>query len=109
MTMTLAIALTLLAPLQDPTGAALGRLSKSPRHHAWVDVASGARKVRCFVAFPEAKDKVHAVVVVHENKGLTEWVRAVADRLAEAGYLALAPDLLSGRGPEGGNTESFAS
>ena len=107
--MSLVIALALGTMLQDPTGAALGRLAESPRHHEWVDVASGARKVRCFVAFPEKKEKVTAVIVIHENKGLTEWVRSVADRLAEEGYLALAPDFLSGRGPEGGNTDAFAS
>ena len=83
-------------------------LSKSPRHHEWVDVKSGARSVRAFVAYPESKQKATAVVVIHENKGLTDWVRSVADQLAAAGYLAIAPDLLSGMGPGGGNTEAFA-
>jgi dienelactone hydrolase len=48
------------------------------------------------------------VLVIHENKGLTDWVRSVADRVAEAGYIAIAPDLLSGKGPNGGGTDSFA-
>jgi carboxymethylenebutenolidase len=52
---------------------------------------------------------VPAVLVIHENKGLTDWVRSVADQLAEAGYVAIAPDLLTGKGPAGGNTESFPS
>jgi carboxymethylenebutenolidase len=47
------------------------------------------------------------VLVIHENKGLTDWVRSVADQLAEAGHIAIAPDLLSGKGPGGGNTDSF--
>jgi carboxymethylenebutenolidase len=85
------------------------RLDDSPRHHEWIDVASGDHKVRCFVVYPEVKDKVAAVLVIHENKGLTDWVRSVADQLAEAGYLAIAPDMLTGKGPEGGNTDSFAS
>lgn len=119
--MSLVIALALLAPLQNPTQAnpvqtkppqtdpVQARLASSPRHHEWVEVASGARKVRCFVVFPEVKAKVPAVLVIHENKGLSDWVRSVADRLAEEGFVALAPDLLSGHGPEGGNTDAFAS
>jgi carboxymethylenebutenolidase len=84
-------------------------LEASPRHHEWVEVAQGERKVRCFVAFPEVAKKAPAVLVIHENKGLTDWVRSVADQLAAKGFLAIAPDLLSGAGPEGGDTTSFAS
>jgi len=93
-------------PTQDPAKA---RLESSRRHHEWIDVKSGERSVRTFVVFPEVKAKVQAVIVIHENRGLTDWARSVADRLAEAGYVALAPDLLSGAGPEGGDTSSFAS
>jgi carboxymethylenebutenolidase len=85
------------------------RLNNSPRHHEWVDVDSGGRKLRCFQVFPEVSGKATAVIVIHENKGLTDWVRMVADSLAEAGYVAIAPDLLSGAGPGGGNTDSFPS
>jgi len=85
------------------------KLDKSPRHHDWVDVKNGDRKVKCFVAFPEVKNKATAVVVIHENKGLTDWVRLLADELAEAGYIAIAPDMLSGMGPKGGNSDSFKS
>ncbi|MBN1476828.1 dienelactone hydrolase family protein [Candidatus Sumerlaeota bacterium] len=87
----------------------LERLEQSPRHHEWIDVASGERTVRCFVAYPEVDQPASAVLVIHENRGLTDWVRGVADRLAEAGHIAIAPDLLSGMGPEGGNTAAFAS
>lgn len=94
-------------PEADPVAE---RLENSPRHHEWVDVAAGAsRKVRAFVAYPEVDRPVTAVVVIHENRGLTDWVRSVADQLAEAGYVAIAPDLLSGRGPEGGGTDTFAT
>ena len=85
------------------------RLEKSPRHHEWVEVKNGARKVACFLVFPEVKDKATAVVVIHENKGLTDFARGVADQLAEAGYIAIAPDCISGMGPKGGNTDSFPS
>jgi carboxymethylenebutenolidase len=85
------------------------RLDNSPRHHEWVDVDSGGRKLRCFQVFPEVSGKVTAVIVIHENKGLTDWVRSVADELAEAGFVAVAPDFLSGAGPGGGNTDAFPS
>lgn len=94
------------APAQDSVKQ---RLDKSPRHHEWVEVKNGDRKVACFVVFPEVKDKATAVIVIHENKGLTDWVRGVADQVAEAGYIAVAPDCLSGMGPKGGNTDAFAS
>ena len=86
------------------------RLNNTPRHHEWVTIETLAgRKVKTFVVFPEVKDKATAVIIIHENKGLTDWERSVADRIAEAGYVALAPDFLSGAGPDGGGTSSFAS
>lgn len=106
--MHLALALTLLAPLANQDAAAQ-RLDTSPRHGEWVELEREGRKLACFVVFPEVKDKAPAVLVIHENKGLTDWVRSVADQLAEAGYVAIAPDLLSGAGPEGGHTDSFAN
>jgi len=98
--------LVLFAAGQDPVKE---RLDKSPRHHEWIEVKRGEHAVHCFVTYPEVKDKATAVLVIHENKGLTDWVRAVADQLAEAGYIAIAPDLLSGLGAGGGKTDSFAS
>jgi carboxymethylenebutenolidase len=83
---------------------AKARLDKSPRHLEWVKVKQGSREVNCFVAYPEVKDKAPAVIVIHEIFGLTDWVRGVADQLAEAGYVAIAPDLLSGSAPNGGGT-----
>jgi carboxymethylenebutenolidase len=83
------------------------RLEKSPRRQEWVDVKAGPRSVRSFLVHPEVQEKATAVVVIHENQGLTDWARSVADQLAEAGYLAIAPDLLSGMAPNGGNTDDF--
>jgi carboxymethylenebutenolidase len=85
------------------------RLEKSPRHLEWVTVKQGDREVKCFLAFPEVKEKATAVVVIHEIFGLTDWVRGVADQLAEAGYIAIAPDLLSGAAPGGGGTTELGS
>jgi carboxymethylenebutenolidase len=88
---------------------AKARLEKSPRHLEWVKVKHGDREVNCFIAYPEIKDKATAVVVIHEIFGLSDWVRGVTDQLAEAGYIAIAPDLLSGAGPGGGGTAEFGS
>jgi carboxymethylenebutenolidase len=85
------------------------RLEKSPRHLEWVKVKHGDREVNCFLAYPEVKEKATAVVVIHEIFGLSDWVRGVADQLAEAGYIAIAPDLLSGAAPGGGGTAELGS
>lgn len=89
--------------------AALARLENSPRHHEWVAVKRGDKTIQTFVAYPEVKDKALVVLVIHENRGLNDWARSVADRLAEHGYIAVAPDLLSGMAPGGGNTPQFAT
>ncbi len=84
-------------------------LEKSPRHQEWVAVKHGDRTVHAFVVYPESKKKPAAVVVIHENQGLTDWARSLADQLAAAGYIAIAPDLLSGAAPGGGKTSDFPS
>jgi carboxymethylenebutenolidase len=83
------------------------RLAKSPRHQEWVKVKNGTREVNGFVVYPEVKDKATAVIVIHEIFGMTDWVQSLTDQLAEAGYVAIAPDLLSGMGPNGGGTSSL--
>ena len=85
------------------------RAVRDSRHLEWVVVKNGDRSVKCFVAYPEKKEKAAVVIVIHENRGLTDWVRGIADQLAEAGYIAIAPDLLSGKGPGGGNSGDFAN
>src|SRR5690242_17918365 len=84
-------------------------LEKSPRHQEWTDVKRGDRTLKVFVVHPEAKGKTPAVVIIHENMGLTDWVRDLADQIAAAGYIAVAPDLLSGMAPGGGKTGDFPS
>lgn len=87
---------------------AKARVDKSPRHQEWVKVKQGSRNVNSFIVYPEVKNKATAVIVIHEIFGMTDWVRSVADQLAEAGYIAIAPDLLSGAGANGGGTEAIA-
>jgi carboxymethylenebutenolidase len=98
------------APAADPVETqdwAKQRLAKSPRHQEWVKVKNGNREVNSFVVYPENKNKATAVVVIHEIFGMSDWVQSLTDQLAEAGYVAIAPDLLSGMGPNGGGTSSL--
>jgi carboxymethylenebutenolidase len=103
----LAAALLLAANVSAQDWAA-ARLDKSPRHQEWVTVMQGARKVQCFVVYPEVKDKAPVVLIIHEIFGLSDWARSLADQVAEAGYIAIEPDLLSGMGPNGGGTSEFS-
>src|SRR5438270_398058 len=94
-----------------PSGAAQdwakAALAKSPRHGEWVTVKHGDRAVETFVVYPESKSKAPVVLVIHEIFGMTDWVQDLADQVAAAGYIAVAPDLLSGMGPNGGRSSDF--
>jgi len=83
------------------------KLAKSPRHQEWVTVKHDGRAVETFVVYPESKDKRPVVLIIHEIFGMSDWVQDLADQVAEAGYIAVAPDLLSGLGPNGGRSSSF--
>ncbi len=86
------------------------RLNSTPRHGEYATVAlPGGGSLRAWVSYPERKEKAPVVIVIHEIFGLSDWIRSVADQLAADGYIAVAPDLLTGKGPGGGGTEAFAS
>lgn len=70
-------------------------LSDSSRHHEWVTLQNGDREFEAFVAYPETSEKAKSVIVIHENRGLNDWARLFADKLASEGYLVIAPDLIS--------------
>ena len=86
---------------------ARAQLEKSPRHREWVTVKHDGRSVETFVVDPESKDKRPVVVLIHEIFGMSDWVQDLADQVAAAGYIAIAPDLLSGMGPNGGRSSEF--
>jgi carboxymethylenebutenolidase len=83
------------------------RVEKSPRHREWVTVKHDGRAVETFAVYPESSDKRPVVLVIHEIFGMTDWVEDLSDQLAEAGYIAIAPDLLSGMGSHGGRSSDF--
>lgn len=104
------------APARDPNlppseQQAKAALEKSPRHGEYVDIKlpSGGAPIRSYVVYPERKDKAGVVIVIHEIYGLSDWIRGVADQLAHDGFIAIAPDLISGMGPNGGGTDSVSS
>ena len=92
------------APAQDWAKA---KLEKSPRHREWVTVKHDNRSVETFVVYPETKSKAPVVLIIHEIFGMTDWMQDLADQVAEAGYIAVAPDLLSGMAPNGGRSSDF--
>src|SRR6202795_1215635 len=98
----------LAASLLSAQDWARATLEKSPRHREWVTVKHVGRSVETFVVYPEAKAKTPVVLVIHEIFGMTDWVQDLADQVAAAGYIAVAPDLLSGMGPNGGRSSWVA-
>ena len=86
-------------------------LDNSPRHGEFIDIPylEGKPALRTYVVYPERKDRAGVVVLIHEIFGLSDWLRAVADQFAKDGFIAVAPDLISGLGPNGGGTEACAS
>ena len=83
------------------------RIEKSPRHSEWITVKHDGRNVGTLVVYPESKDKRPVVLIIHEIFGLSDWAQELADEVAAAGYIAVAPDLLSGMAPNGGRTKDF--
>jgi carboxymethylenebutenolidase len=98
-------------PASGEDDNAANALKNSTRHGEWVDIdlPGSTTKINTWIVYPERKDKAPVVVVIHEIFGMTDWVRGVADQLAAEGFIAAAPDLLSGMGPNGGGSESLGS
>jgi carboxymethylenebutenolidase len=107
------LAVALLLPLAAaPVHAqdwAKARLEASPRHHEYVPLKHGDRTVQAFVVYPEVKTKAPVIVLIHEIFGLSDWAKEMADELAGQGFIVVAPDLLTGFGPNNGGSDSFPS
>jgi carboxymethylenebutenolidase len=100
-------ALALTAATAHSQDWAKAVLNKSPRHQEWVKVTYGSRTVNAFVVYPEVSHKAPVVLLIHEIFGLSDWARSQADDIAAMGYIVIAPDLLSGFGPNGGDSSAF--
>lgn len=113
LTATILVVVGILLSAQSVTGQewsqpwARERIAKSPRHSEWVSVKYGGRSLDTLIVYPESKEKRPVLLVIHEIFGLSDWVQELADEVAAAGYIAVAPDLLSGMAPNGGRTKDF--
>src|SRR3984893_5168139 len=110
LTFTLLCSISAVTLFSSKAGAqewAQAKLKQSPRHREWATVKYDSRAVQTFIVYPESKDKRPVVLIIHEIFGLTDWAQELADEVAEAGYIAVAPDLLSGMAPNGGRTSAF--
>jgi carboxymethylenebutenolidase len=106
--LVLAVLLVLIPVAGNAQDWAKSRLEASPRHREYVSIKHGDRTVQTFVVYPEVKQKAPVVILIHEIFGLSDWAKLMADELAAAGFIVVAPDLLSGSGPGGGGTDSFS-
>ncbi|HEY0788159.1 MAG TPA: dienelactone hydrolase family protein, partial [Thermoanaerobaculia bacterium] len=97
------------APVEPAAQTPSDQLNSTPRHDEWVRIPSNGRDLHAWVSYPERADKAPAILLIHENRGLTDWVRSVGDHLSKNGLLVIAPDLLSGAAPGGGRTKDFPS
>jgi carboxymethylenebutenolidase len=83
------------------------RLEASPRDREYVPLKQGNRTLQAFVVYPEVSGKASVVILIHEIFGLSDWAKEMADELAGQGFIVVAPDLLSGYGPNGGGSSAF--
>jgi len=82
-------------------------LQNSPRHQEWLELDSEGRTLYSFIVYPEIAKKAEVVIVIHENQGLSDWVRRFTDDLAAKGFIAIAPDLLSSTSSTISKTSDF--
>lgn len=85
-------------------------LKESPRHGEWVDIKmADGTALKSWVVYPERPTKAGVVIVIHDIRGMADLTRAVGDQLAQDGFIAIVPDFLSGKGPDGGGTASLGT
>ena len=82
-------------------------VARTKLRHEWADVPLANGRLRTWVEYPEGDGRVPVVLVLQHEVGLDDWMRSVADQLALEGVIAVAPDLFSGFGPNGGGFDSF--
>src|SRR5262249_58423456 len=82
-------------------------VAHTPLQHEWVDIPVGSARLHAWIEYPAGTGKAQIVVVMSHEAGLDDWMRAIADQLASHGFIAIAPDILSGRAPNGGNMDAF--
>jgi carboxymethylenebutenolidase len=85
-------------------------LKESTRHGEYVDIKMpDGTALNLWVVYPERAARAGVVLVIHDIRGMSDWARALGDQLAQDGFIAVVPDFLSGKGPDGGGTASFGN
>jgi carboxymethylenebutenolidase len=86
-----------MLPLLEKNDAKAQIISKNdPRLHTeYIKYPGETGDMRAYLARPKGTDKLPAVIVIHENKGLQPHIEDVNRRIALEGFLAIAPDALS--------------
>jgi len=75
-------------------------------HAEFIRYASGRDSITAYIAYPERRDAAPAVIVIHEIFGMSDFIKQTTERLAQQGFVALAPDLLTRRGGTPAKTDS---
>ena len=84
------------------------RLAESPRHGEWANIKlKDGTNLKSWVVYPERAEKTAVILVIFDINGMRDLARALGDQLAADGFIAIVPDFLSGKGPNGGGSESF--
>ena len=99
-----AAALTLL-PMLESNYAKAAVTSQDDLFTEYVKYSGVPGEMTAYIARPKKVGKYAAVVVIHENRGLTPHIEDVARRAAKAGYLAIAPNALSALGKTPANED----
>jgi len=83
-------------------------LQESSRHGEWVKIKmADGTDLNSWVVYPERATKAGVMLVIFDINGMRDLARAMGDQLAQDGFIAIVPDFLSGKGPNGGGSESL--
>jgi carboxymethylenebutenolidase len=95
-------AAVILVPGQNSAVGSPGEREVSELVNEFITYPCETGEMRAYLSVPKGDKKLPAVIVIHENRGLVPHIQDVNRRMAEEGFLALAPDALS---PLGGTPE----
>jgi len=98
-----AAAMSMLAILDSKSAYATAlELNDEDIHSEFITYPGASGEMRALLSRPKGEDKLPAVIVIHENKGLQPHIQDVNKRMAREGFLSIAPDALS---PLGGTPD----
>src|SRR5215813_4743470 len=71
-------------------------LLNSTHHHPdWVQAPAGSKTVLTFVTYPDRADKAAVIIITAPDQKLSDRLRAIADQMADEGFIGVVPDALS--------------